>query len=207
MGSEERSAEKPVHTVTISKPFYVGIYEVTQAQWQGVMGSNPSSFKGDALPVESVSWNDCQEFIEKLNEKVPGGGFRLPSEAEWEYACRAGTKTSYCFGDLKSGLGDYAWYHDNSGNRTHEVGQRKGNAWGLYDMHGNVWEWCQDWYHDSYSGAPADGSFWEIPAGNTRAIRGGYWSDGARGCRSSNRGRYNPDNKGYYIGFRVSRTP
>jgi formylglycine-generating enzyme required for sulfatase activity len=215
MGSEKGgNDEKPVHKVTIAKPFYLGKYEVTQEQWQVVMGSNPSRFKGPKNPVEMVSWNGCQEFLKKINEKFPGIGSRLPSEAEWEYACRAGSTTEYCFGDGETGLGDYAWYvtnsgrwsFTNSGRETHPVGEKKPNAWGLYDMHGNVAEWCQDWYHDSYSGAPRDGSAWESPAGSTRVIRGGLWNYYALSCRSANRYRYHPDSRYYGIGFRFMRT-
>ena len=181
MGSENGSAdEKPVHGVTISKGFYMGKYEVTQAQWQAVMGNNPSNFKGDNRPVEQVSWNDAQDFIQALNQKDDGFSYRLPSEAEWEYAYRAGT-TGYFAEDPNS----TAWYMNNSGrqylnadeillndgknyhqriaqngNQTHPVGQKTANSFGLYDMHGNVWEWCEDWYHDNYVGAPADGSAW-----------------------------------------------
>jgi formylglycine-generating enzyme required for sulfatase activity len=136
------SAEKPAHKVTISKPFYLGKYEVTQDQWEAVMGANPSYFKGPENPVEDVSWDDCQKFLKKLNERLPGTGgtVRLPTEAEWEYACRAGTTTKYSFGDTRSDLGEYAWYGGNSHNKNHPVGEKKPNAWGLYDIHGNVCE-------------------------------------------------------------------
>jgi formylglycine-generating enzyme required for sulfatase activity len=213
MGSKKSDSndEKPVHKVTISRPFYIGAYEVTQAQWEAVMGSNPSNFKGPGNPVETVSWNDCQEFTKKLNEKIPGGGFRLPTEAEWEYVCRAGSTTEYCYGDEEGGLGEYAWYSSNSGSTTHPVGQKKPNAWGVYDMHGNVWELCQDSYHGSYTGAPSDGSAWEGPGGlfTTRVDRGGGWSGGARSCRSSARPRFSlgPDGALTTWGFRVARTP
>ncbi len=142
--------ERPSHRVQISKPFYLGKYLVTQQQWKAVMGNNPSQFQGLTNPVDNVSWNDCQKFLKTLNGKVGGGSFSLPTEAQWEYACRAGSTTRYCFGDKESQLGDYAWYEDNNGNKTHPVGQKKPNAWGLYDMHGNVWEWCADWFDDEY---------------------------------------------------------
>jgi formylglycine-generating enzyme required for sulfatase activity len=148
MGDENGyNNEKLVHKVNITKPFYLGKYEVTQEQWEAVMGNNPCHFKGPKNPVEQVSWNDCQKFLEKLNEKVGGGRFSLPTEAQWEYACRAGSTTKYCFGNDKSGLGEYAWYDESEGDKTrsagdqtHPVGRKKPNAWGLYDMHGNVGE-------------------------------------------------------------------
>ncbi len=132
--------EKPQHRVRITKPFYLGKFLVTQEQWEAVMGNNPSQFKGPKNPVEMVSWEDCQKFLGKLNAKSSSGTgkFQLPSEAQWEYACRAGSKTRYCFGDDETPLGDYAWYGKNSGNTTHPVGEKKPNAWGLYDMYGNV---------------------------------------------------------------------
>lgn len=138
--------------VQFDEPFYMMETQVTQAMWESVMGENPSYFKEDQgtedRPVERVSWHDVQEFIRKLNEIYEDDGieFRLPTEAEWEYACRAGTTTAYCFGDDPERLDEYAWYSNNSGGRTHRVAQKKPNAWGLYDMHGNVWEWCQDEY-------------------------------------------------------------
>jgi formylglycine-generating enzyme required for sulfatase activity len=141
MGSERGDDdEAPVHEVTISQPFYLGKYEVTQAQWKKVMGSSPSRFKGANRPVEQVSWYDCQEFIEKLNSKG-NGVFRLPTEAEWEYACRAGTTDDYA-----GNLDEMGWYDKNNVGKTQPVGKKKANPWGLYDMHGNVSEWCQDWH-------------------------------------------------------------
>ena len=145
MGGAEKVDEQPIHEVTLGD-FALGRYLVTQVQWQMVMGSNPSKLQGDPnLPVEWISWYDAQEFITRLNRQS-SIVYRLPTEAEWEYACRAGTSTRYCSGDEDSSLLEYAWFDQNSGFTSHPVGQRRPNAWGLYDMHGNVFEWCQDWY-------------------------------------------------------------
>ena len=203
MGSEESNSEKPVHKVKINNPFYLGTYLVTQREWKAVMGDNPSYFKGDNLSVEQVSWGKVQEFIKKLNEKEGTDKYRLPSEAEWEYACRAGTTTRYSFGDDESKLGDYGWYDDNSDDKTHPVGQKDPNLWGLYGVHGNVWEWVQDEWHDNYEGAPTDGSAWESGDGADRVIRGGCWGDSARDCRSANRDRVDPRDRGGDLGFRL----
>ncbi|AKB23789.1 serine/threonine kinase [Methanosarcina sp. MTP4] len=211
--------EIPAHNVQFKNPFYMGKYPVTQKQWVAVMGDNPSSFKGDDRPVESVSWKDVQEFIKKLNEKEDTDKYLLPSEAEWEYACRAGTTTKYSFGDDESKLGDYAWYSGYSTfeewkenrdkilkeGKTHLVGQKKPNPWGLYDMHGNVWEWVQDRYHSDYNGAPSDGSAWEDGNSSNRVIRGGSWGDLARYCRSASRAGPGPDSRVSYVGFRLLR--
>jgi formylglycine-generating enzyme required for sulfatase activity len=204
MGSEEYEWEKPVHKVTISKPFYLGIYPVTQKEWKAIMGNNPSYFKGDNLPVESVSWNDVQEFIKKLNKKEGANKYRLPSEAEWEYAARAGTTTRYSFGDDESKLVDHAWYDANSGDKTHDVGQKKPNPWGMYDMHGNVWEWVQDNWHGDYYGAPTDESSWE-GSGSSRVFRGGGWGSIAWYCRSALRFYFDPGIRFCFLGFRLLR--
>jgi formylglycine-generating enzyme required for sulfatase activity len=203
MGSEEFDDEEHVHKVRINNPFYLGTYPVTQREWKAVMGDNPSNFKGDDLPVEQVSWDDVQVFIKKLNEKEGTDKYRLPSEAEWEYACRAGTTTKYSFGDSEKKLGGYAWYDKNSDDKTHPVGQKKPNPWGLYDMHGNVWEWVQDEWHDGYDGAPTDGSAWESGDGAYRVYRGGCWLDVARCCRSAFRDHFNPRNRVINLGFRL----
>jgi len=204
MGSEESDDddEKPVHKVRINNPFYLGSYPVTQREWKAVMWINPSLFRGNDLPVDQVIWVEVQKFIKKLNEKEGTDKYRLPSEAEWEYACRAGTTTRYSFGDDESELDDYAWFSDNSGNKTHPVGQKKPNSWGLYDMHGNVQEWVQDEWHDSYDGAPTDGSSWEGD-GADRVIRGGSWSNDARDCRSADRYHDDPRNRRGNLGFRL----
>jgi formylglycine-generating enzyme required for sulfatase activity len=190
------------HEVTLSKPFYMGVTEVTQAQYQAVMGTNPSTFKGATNPVEMVSWDDATEFCKKLSEKTRQA-VRLPTEAEWEYVCRAGTETIFCFGNADSALGDYAWYKENSGSATHPVGQKKPNAWGLYDMHGNVWEWCADWYGDYPKAAVTDP---QGPAsGPFRVLRGGSWYFSADYCRAARRFNYNPDHLDFnYCGFRVA---
>jgi formylglycine-generating enzyme required for sulfatase activity len=197
------------HRVTISKHFYLQTTEVTQKQWKQVMGSNPSSFKdcGDDCPVDSVSWNDAQEFIQKLNQMESGAKYRLPTEAEWEYACRAGSKGRFYFGDEEAKLGEYAWYGGNSGGKTHPVGKKKPNDWGLYDMYGNVFEWVEDDYHESYTGVLYDERAWiDSPRGSYRVIRGGGWSLDARYCRSATRLRSRPDIRDYDLGFRLSRS-
>ena len=203
------SDEKPQHRVRITKPFYLGKYLVTQQQWEAVMGSNPSEFKGPKNPVEEVSWDDCQQYLDKLNKRQgnPASKFVLPTEAQWEYACRAGSKTRYCFGDDEKQLGEYAWYGANSGDKTHPVGEKKPNAWGLYDMHGNVWEWCQDWYDGGYyAKSPTDDP--TGPAtGSDRVDRGGSWFNPAWGCRSAGRNGYGPGFRDYFLGLRVSLVP
>ena len=197
-------SESPAHKVKIEKSFYMNKYPVTQKQWDEIMGSNPSYFEGDDRPVESVSWMDVLKFIKKLNEKEDTDKYLLPSEAEWEYACRAGTTTRYSFGDDESMLGDYAWY-GNPKDGTHPVGQKKPNPWGLYDMHGNVWEWVQDRWHDNYEGAPSDGSACEDGDSSYRVHRGGSCSSDVGRCRSAN--RLSPDSgaHNYHVGFRLLR--
>jgi len=189
------------HEVTLSKPFYMGVMEVTQAQYQAIMGTNPSFFKGAMNPVETVSWDDATEFCKKLSEKTRQA-VRLPAEAEWEYACRAGTATAFSFGDADSALGDYAWYSANNGDTTHPVGQKKPNAWGLFDMHGNVWEWCADWFDKYPKGAATDP---QGPASGTyRVLRGGGWFGDPGFCRSAFRVRSAPVNRDISDGFRVA---
>jgi formylglycine-generating enzyme required for sulfatase activity len=200
MGSDKTNG-KPVHRVTITKPFYLGKFEVTQEQWEKVMGGNPSKFKGAKNPVEQVSWEDCQKFLEALKERVSGQTFRLPTEAEWEYACRARSKTDYSYGDSPDKLRDYAWFNDNSEKQTHPVGQKKPNPWGLYDMHGNVWEWCQDW-HGEYAGKSATDP--TGPAtGSARVLRGGSWYGNAANSRSASRFNRDPATRHCDYGFRV----
>ena len=179
------------HRATLSQGFYMGKYEVTQAQWVRVMHSNPLEFKGDALPVEQVSWDDCQSFCSQA-------GLRLPTEAEWEYACRAGSTGAYG-GSGK--LDEVGWFYDNSGRTTHAVGQKKPNGWGLYDMHGNVWEWCSDWYGAYPTGDATDPT--GAATGSGRVLRGGSWGSDARYCRSADRGWGEPGYRGGRLGFRV----
>ena len=195
-------AEKPRHEVTISRSFYLGRHEVTQAQWELVMGENPSKFKGPRRPVDNVSWEDAREFIRRLNAREGHRRYRLPTEAEWEYAARAGTATAYSFRDDKGQWGDYAWYDGNSGAETHPVGEKRPNAWGLFDMHGNVWEWAQDW-KGPYTAEPTTDP--QGPeTGERRVLRGGSWSDSAGNCRSAFRGGLGPDVRGEFSGFRLA---
>ena len=197
------SNEGPVHRVMINDSFYLGKYKVTQEQWEKIMGNNPSNFKGAKNPVDSVSWDDCQNFLAKLQEKLPGQMFQLPTEAEWEYACRAGSTNDYCYGDRAGSLREYAWYGSNANCTTHPVGEKKPNAWGLYDMHGNVLEWCQDVYHQTYEGAPTDGSAWTQVDAASRVLRGGSWSYDAPSLRSAARGKGAVDVRDSYCRFRV----
>jgi formylglycine-generating enzyme required for sulfatase activity len=191
MGSSESDYEQPPHQVKVNS-FAIGKYPVTQAQYQAVMGNNPSHFKNNPQnPVECVSWNDAKAFCQKLSE-ITGKNYRLPTEAEWEYACRAGTTTRYYFGDDDNQLGDYAWYYENSNDTTHPVGQKKPNGWGLYDMSGNVWEWCEDDWHSSYN----DNDY--------RILRGGSWDCFLDYCRSAGRGWVNPAARWTDDGFRVA---
>ena len=188
--------------ITLTKGFWIGKYEVTQEQWAAVIGNNPSHFKGRTLPVETVDWNNANTFLKKV-----GKGFRLPTEAEWEYACRAGSLTKYCFGDDAAELADYAWYGDDNG-QTHPVGQKKPNAWGIHDMHGNVWEWCQDWKGEDYWDVGYEGSRTD-PSGPTsgsdRVNRGGGWNGDTTACQSAQRG-WVPQAwfSMSYLGFRVA---
>ena len=208
MGSPESdddaaSVSRPQHKVRITKPFYLGVYEVTQAEYEKVMGENPSKFKGATNPVERVSWDDAVEFCKRLSTKE-GKTYRLPTEAEWEYACRAGTTTEYTFGDDPASLVEYAWDEGNSDGKTHAVGEKKPNAWGLYDMHGNVCEWCADWYApDYYAVSPTD----DPPGPQTashRVGRGGSWYDTAGNCVSSLRFGFVPSPRSANLGFRVA---
>jgi formylglycine-generating enzyme required for sulfatase activity len=211
--------ELPVHEVTLNKAFWMGKYPVTQKQWQAVMGYNPSKFKALESPVENVTWNACESFLKHLNEKQSDWTFRLPTEAEWEYACKAGS-TGMRYGN---NLNDIAWYKDNSGDVTHPVGQKQPNAWGLHDMLGNVRQWCADLQHDTYEGAPSDGSAWTADAyfihygtrwtagsGYFKAMpmtRGGGWKSGAEDVRATRRESVLGDSSSKDLGFRVVCIP
>jgi formylglycine-generating enzyme required for sulfatase activity len=203
---EGRYDNEQHHQVTLSQPFSLQTTPVTQRQWQQVMGNNPSGFQdcGDDCPVEEVSWDDAQEFLGNLNRMEQTNTYRLPTEAEWEYACRAGSTTRFCCGDEEAELQDYAWYDENSEKKTHPVGQKQPNAWGLYDMHGNVWEWCQDWYR-KYSVGPVTNPRGP-DTGERRVLRGGSWNGIARNLRSAGRNDGNPGYRNSFIGFRVART-
>ena len=194
--------EIPQHRVNLQE-FYLGQYPITQEQYQAIMGNNPSYFRNNPKnPVENVGWDDAQEFCQKLSEKT-GKKYRLPSESEWEYACRAGTQTRYYFGDDEKVLGEYAWYGENSESKTHPVGQKKPNDWGLYDMSGNVCEWCEDGWHDNYQKAPTDGTTWngDHAQNDYRVLRGGSWDSYPGGCRSPYRSIFDYSFINY--GFRV----
>ena len=214
MGSTSRHAdddEQPVTRVKISQGFYLGKYEVIQAEWQAVMGNNPSRFSGcGRCPVEKVSWEDVQFFIGRLNAKSRGGRYRLPTEAEWEYAARSGTTTDTYAGDVTVPLGNdpvvngIAWYSANSGDRTHPVGQKAPNGFGIYDMMGNVWEWVGDWKGGYSGGAVTDPAGPE--SGSSRVNRGGGWGGNAGFCRSANRDRNSPGARFTALGFRLLRT-
>ncbi|MCF0212805.1 MAG: SUMF1/EgtB/PvdO family nonheme iron enzyme, partial [Bacteroidales bacterium] len=199
-GSDAYDWEKPTHSVTL-RTYYIGETEVTQALWKAVMGNNPSNWKGDNLPVESVSWNDVQTFITKLNQ-LTGKQFRLPTEAEWEYAARGGNKSKGYKYSGSNDVGSVAWYDGNSGNKTHAVKTKSPNELGLYDMSGNVWEWCQDWYGNYNSSSQTNPT--GPSSGSNRVVRGGDWGIIARGCRVSNRNCHNPTFRNCFIGFRLA---
>ena len=202
-GSDAESDEKPVHSVTLDG-YYIGKCEVTQELWEAVMGSNPSHFKGAQNPVENVSWNDCQEFVSRLNS-LTGRTFRLPTEAEWEYAARGGNQSSHYKYSGSGNIDDVAWYYNNSGSSTHAVGTKSPNELGIYDMSGNVWEWCSDWYGFYSAGAQTNP---QGPSSDScRVLRGGSWGNDARGCRVSNRNLSGPGNSNGHSGLRLVLVP
>jgi formylglycine-generating enzyme required for sulfatase activity len=194
-------AEKPSHLVRITKGFEIGIFELTQGQWESVMGTNPSMFKGPDRPVENISWLDAQEFLRKMTAKRDGYLYRLPTEAEWEFAARAGSATAYSEEPDQVG-----WYQENSGEQTHGVGQKKPNAWGLYDVSGNVWEWTADWYAESYYQNTPESDPAGPSSGRFHTIRGGAWVEPVENARVSKRD-YFEDAADFHIGFRVVRQP
>jgi formylglycine-generating enzyme required for sulfatase activity len=207
----KRDSDERQHEVTFTKGFYMGTTEVTQGQWKEVMGNDPSYFKnrGPDCPVEGVSWNDAQEFIKRLNKKEGTSKYRLPTEAEWEYACRAGSTTAFANGSITvtdcghdPNLNEMGWYCGNSDNKTHHVAKKKPNALGLYDMHGNVCEWCQDWFGDYSSGHVTDPNGPSL--GSNRMFRGGSWYNDASYCRSAFRSNYSPGDMSDYAGSRRS---
>lgn len=212
MGSEPHFAERdetPQHAVTISRPFYIGTLEVTQAQWVAVMGSNPSKFQDRGRPVENVSWTDCQAFCAKLSAKT-GRVVVLPTEAQWEYACRGGTPTRWFFGDTPENLRRFAWYGENAESTTHPGGTKTPNPWGLFDVYGNVWEWCADWYQNPYpAGEVTDPT--GPGSGDARVTRGGAWGDDDAQVRSAYRNSMGPEQRNAGTGLRcvllVESTP
>ena len=200
-GSDVYDDEKPTHQVTLSS-YYIGKTEVTQELWQAVMGSNPSNFSGTNLPVERVSWNDCHTFVTKLNA-LTGKNFRLPTEAEWEYAARGGNKRKGYKYSGSNTIDDVAWYDSNSSSKTHPVATKAPNELGIYDMSGNVYEWCSDWYSSSYYSSSSQTNPTGPTSGSLRVGRGGSWRTDARYCRVSYRNYYLPVNSNYYLGLRL----
>ena len=201
--SQPSADEQPQHQVRI-KSFAIGKFEVTQEQWFSIMGNLPSKFKGRTLPVEEVSWDDAQAFVRKLSEKT-GKNYRLPTEAEWEYAARAGSQTNYYFGDSEDDLSRFAWFSSNSGTTTHPVGGKLPNAFGLYDMHGNVWEWTADCWNRNYNGTPVDGGAWTSGACGRRVLRGGAWYFDPQFLRSAVRYDRLQAFRNNGFGFRLAR--
>ncbi|MBF0287895.1 MAG: formylglycine-generating enzyme family protein [SAR324 cluster bacterium] len=195
--------ERPRHQVTISQSFYIGKYEVTQGQWAEIMDFPALTLEEQNLPVKQVSWNDVHEFIYNLNQLAGKSIYRLPTEAEWEYAARAGSESVYSFGEDGNDLGDYAWYDDNSEGQPHPVGQKRPNAWGLYDIHGNVWEWIQDWYDPHYYRKSAAVDPTGPSTGRAKIMRGGGWNNGPFFSRLLKRVHDWPDSRHDFLGFRL----
>lgn len=199
--------EEMQHEVTLTRGFWIGRTEVSQKLYKAVKGENPSYYRGPDLPVENVSWNDAVAFIEQLNDLIPHGKFDLPTEAQWEYACRAGSKEAYCFGSDRANLDQYAWLGDNTHSRVrlNPVATKKPNAWGIYDKHGNLWEWCLDWYGEYPRGSVKDPS--GVSSGTEKVCRGGSWLSGAGGVRCADRDHVPPNYANTSVGFRVTWTP
>lgn len=218
MGSTfiDHHTEQPIHAVSFRANFWMGTTPVTQRQWESVMGDNPSKYKdrpnSENLPVDNVSWEECQLFLNKLNEyecaRGACGSYRLPSESEWEYVCRAGSDTRWSFGDDEDDLPSHCWFSENSDDHPQQVGRKLPNPWGFHDMHGNVWEWCQDTWHDNYKAAPSDGKPWEQEGDDSkRILRGGSWYNFASGCRSAYRLGFTHGHEYGSIGLRLVWTP
>ena len=197
-------SSKEIKQKTTLSDYYIGETQVTQALWKAVMGNNPSRFEGDNLPVECVSWNDCETFISRLNS-ITGKNFRLPTEAEWEFAARGGNKSSHYQYSGSNNLNDVAWYADNSGNKTHAVATKHPNELGIYDMSGNVWEWCSDWYGNYSSSSQTNPQ--GPNSGSSRVFRGGSWDYDARYCRSSFRNYFIPFISYFNLGLRLVLVP
>ncbi|MDR1165661.1 MAG: formylglycine-generating enzyme family protein [Deltaproteobacteria bacterium] len=198
--------ELPRHEVEITTPFYLGKFEVTQDQWMSVMGANPSEFRGQDHPVDNVSWNDAQNFLRRLNQKENTDRYRLPSEAEWEYSVRAGSDSIFFFGGERSSLGKFAWFVANADEKTHPVGLKNPNPWGLFDVYGNVWEWVNDWFsEDYYADSPLKDPLGPSETGH-KSMRGGSIEFEAGVCRSANRINFSTKSKDSDFGFRVAFT-
>jgi formylglycine-generating enzyme required for sulfatase activity len=211
-GEDAPAEERPAHKVTFRGPFAMAKFEVTQELWQAVMGNNPSKWKGPRNSVELISWDEANAFCRKVTQELrrrklieQNEVIRLPSEAEWEYVCRAGTTTAYSFGESAKELTHYAWFTGNAAGNDPPVGRKKPNPWGFYDMHGYVWEWCADAWHPNYEGAPADGSARQAKEAKERMMRGGSWRDKADECRSAFRGHQPPGTRSDAIGLRCVR--
>jgi formylglycine-generating enzyme required for sulfatase activity len=211
-GNDAAAEEKPVREVILATPFAIAKYEVTQELYQAIAGKNPSRWKGPRNSVEMTHWNEAVEFCQKVTEELHGlkllgddEVIRLPSEAEWEYCCRAGTTTPYSFGDKEEDLKAHAWFTGNAKGEDPPVGKKKPNAWGLYDMHGYVWEWVQDSWHPTYEKAPKNGTAWQENDAKERVVRGGSWADKAERCRSAARHHVAADHRSDSIGFRCVR--
>jgi formylglycine-generating enzyme required for sulfatase activity len=198
--------ELPQHEVTFKQPFYIGRTPVTQSQWEAVMGTNPSEFRGEDHPVETVSYEDAAAFLARLNASEDSPGYRLPTEAEWEYAARAGTASTYCFGPQTVRLTEYAWFQKNSGRSTQPVGRLAANAWGLYDMHGNVHEWCADWFDRNYYARSPRENPRGPRKGVARCLRGGDWGSEAWYCRCAIRSLSAPSRRSPRVGVRIARS-